>query len=359
MSMSTMPGIAGTAGLPRAPRHPYLAIAIGLAVIGPLLGPQISAAQEAHLAVIVGIGGDAKHRDRFHEWAVQLVDNAIERAGLPAANVHYLGEKPDRDTDRIDARSTRENVEATLDEVAAAARPNDKVFIVLIGHGTSNGGDARFNLPGPDLAAADFATLLVRFPTQRVVFANLATASGEFVTALSGPRRTIITATKTGRERNDAIFGGFFTEAFGGESEPDLDKDGHVSMLEAYTYARRQVAQTYENDGLLLTEHALLDDNGDGEGSHEPDPETADGAVARTLFLAPRASEAAAGVASDASPELQALYTERQVLEERIDVLRASKPDRDPARYSEELEALIIELARKGRAIREMEGRTP
>lgn len=336
-----------------------LLVALGVAWLVPMATPTPAAGQDTHLVVVVGIGGDAEHRDRFHEWAVRLVDGAQEQARLPANQVHYLGEKPDRDTERIADRSTRENIEATLGAVATAARPNDKVVIVLIGHGTSDRGSARFNLPGPDLAATDFATLLDTFPTQRLVFANLSTASGEFVAALSGPRRTIITATKTGRERNDAIFGGFFAEAFAGGTEPDLDKDGRVSMLEAYTYARRQVAQSYENDGLLLTEHALLDDNGDGEGSHEPDPDTADGAVARTLFLTPRASDATTALASDASPELQALHAERRELEERIDVLRASKPDLDPARYDEQLETMLIELARMGRSIRDLEGRTP
>lgn len=316
-------------------------------------------AEGTHLLVIVGIGGDADHRGRFHAWASRLVDAATTHGGLGPDDVYYLGERPDDDTDRIDGRSTRATVEATLAAIAAKAGRDDKIFIVLIGHGSSERDESRFNLPGPDMSAGDFAMLLTPFTTQRIVFANVASASGEFVKALSGPRRTIITATKTGRERNDTVFGEHFTAAFGDDEEPDLDKDGRVSVLEAYTYARRQVAQIYENDGLLLTEHALLDDNGDGEGSHEPDPATADGAVARTLFLAPRPGEALDQIAGDASPELRALYAERRALEERIDVLRASKAVLEPARYESELETLIVELARAGRAIREIEGRTP
>ena len=316
-------------------------------------------AEGTHLLVIVGIGGDAEHRARFHGWASRLVDAATAQVGLDPADVHYLGERPDDDPDRIDGRSTRESIEAALAAIAGRAGADDTIVIVLIGHGSAGQEESRFNLPGRDLSADEFAMLLSPFTTQRIVFANLASASGEFVKALSGSRRTIITATKTGRERNDTVFGEHFTAAFGADDEPDLDKDGRVSVLEAYTYARRQVAQTYENDGLLLTEHALLDDNGDGEGSHEPDPNEADGAVARTIFLAPRPGEATGAMTADASPELRALYDERRALEERIDVLRASKAGLEPARYASELETLIIDLARAGRAIREIEGTTP
>jgi hypothetical protein len=324
------------------------------------VAPAVAAAQDTHLVVIVGVGGDEEHRDRFHDWAVTLVDTASERFGLPADRVHYLGERVERDPDRIEARSSMDDIQATLRDIAVTAAPSDTLVIVLIGHGSSDESGPKFNVPGRDPTAFDFGVLLEGFPSQRIVFVNAATASGEFVAALSGPRRTIVTATKTGRERNDSLFGGYFVAAFGGDGDSDLDKDGRVSVLEAYTYARRQVAQAYENDGLLLTEHALLDDNGDGEGSHEPDPEEADGAIARTLFLEPRPGEdAARSVAVAGSPELQSLYAERIALEERIDMLRASRSGLDPADYDRQLETLMIDLARASRAIRELEDKTP
>ncbi len=342
------------------------AIPRGLVVMVTLLGAALlggvmpAAAQSTHLVVIVGVGGDDEHRDRFHEWAVTLVDAAANEFGLPSERIDYLGEKVERDPERIDARSSRENIEQTLARVARDAAANDTVMIVLIGHGTSSAEGPKFNVQGRDPTAFDFGVLLEGFPSQRIVFVHTGTASGEFVAALSGPRRTIVTATKTGRERNDTMFGGYFVEAFNGNDDADLDKDGRVSMLEAYTYARRQVAQLYENDGLLLTEHALLDDNGDGEGSYEPNPAEADGAIARTLFLAPRRGEAAARSAEVAgSAELQALYAERVALEARIDVLRASKATMDEAQYEQQLETLMIALARAARTIRQQEEKTP
>src|SRR5690606_33560037 len=129
------------------------------------------------------------------------------------------------------------------------------VLLVLIGHGSADGEGARINLSGPDLTAADLAGVLERFPTQAVVVANTASASGDFQEALAGRNRAVITATKSGLEGNAAVFGRFFTEAFAGEGA-DADKDGRTSVLEAFEYAQREVERFYESDGRLQTEHA-------------------------------------------------------------------------------------------------------
>ena len=320
-----------------------------------------AAAQESHLLIIAGLGGDPAYSAQFHTWATTLLDAARDRYELPDEQMTYLAEKPDRDPELIDGRSTRENVEAAITELAERARPNDKVFIVLIGHGSFTGGESRFNLPGRDLTAEDFTRLLNQLRSQRVTFANTSSASGGFIEALSGRDRVIVTATKTGGERNEAVFGGFFVEALagGGEAdvndEADLNKDGQVSILEAFNYARREVARTYESDGRLLTEHAILDDNGDGEGSAEPDLQTADGGLARTLFLAAGPIRRAAAAAAGSDPALRALYDERQALEERLEALKLLKDGMDLARYEQELETLLVALALKSRAIRETE----
>jgi hypothetical protein len=234
--------------------------------------------------------------------------------------------------------------------LAAQARPGDGVFIVLIGHGSSATGEARFNLPGPDLAAADFARLVGRFGAQQVVFVNTASASGGFVAALSGKYRTVITATRTDGERNQTRYGEFFAEALA-TGDADMDKDGRVSMLEAFTWARRRVVESYERDGQLLTEHAVLDDDGDGKGSDAPGQPGGDGAIARTLFLSAGGSQPAPG--ADADPEIRALAERRQALEERIAALKASKDKMDPDAYAGELERLLIDLARANAAIKE------
>ncbi len=303
----------------------------------------------SHVVVIVGLGGDHDNAERFHAWAVRVVDAARGRYGVPRSQVVYLGDDPARDPDRITGRATRDGIMRTLTDLGARARPGDRVLIVLIGHGAAaTPGAARFNIPGPDLSAADFGRLLDRLAGQSVTLVNTASASGGFLAALSGPGRTIITATRTEGERNQTRFGEYFAEALDSD-EADQDKDGRISMLEAFAFAKARVAASYERDGQLLTEHAMLDDNGDGKGSDVPGQPGTDGALARTQFLS-------AGSSLDppsSDPELRALLDQRRTLEQRLAALKEAKDTMDASQYQRDLEALVVELARVGRAIRE------
>ena len=324
---------------------------LALALFAALGSARAAAAQPgSFLLVIVGLGGDLENADRFHQWASTIVDAARGRYGLPAENVIYLGEDPARDPKRISGRSTREAIAAAVDRLARAARPGDTVFFVLIGHGASATGGAHFNLPGPDLTAAEYASLLSRFAAQTVVFVNTASSSGGFVQALSGKNRVIITATTTDGERNQTRFGEYFAEAFTADGA-DGDKDGRVSVLEAFNWAHTRVADSYKRDGQLLTEHAVLDDNGDGKGTAAPGQLGGDGALARTLFVS--AASAARAVPDQADPELRALVAQRDALEARIAALKAAKDKTDPTKYEADLEGLLIDLARVNRSIRE------
>lgn len=327
-------------------RSLLLTVVAGLALASP-------AAAQTHLIVISGLGGDPGHSRTFHEWAVSLITAARERWGVPGSNIAYLAERVERDPAQIHARSTWENVRVAVQETAARAGPDDRVFVVLIGHGSEAGGQAKINLPGPDPTAADFAAALEALTTQRVVFVNTASASGGFVPALAGDGRVVITATRSGRERNATTFARYFVEAYAADGA-DVDKDERVSVLEAFNYARREVERLYESENRLLTEHALLDDDGDGEGSGEPGPESSDGALAASLFLdAGRAVRALAGTGAD--PELAELYRQRQALEDAVADLRSRKDELDPAEYDAELERLLLELALKNREIRGLE----
>jgi hypothetical protein len=205
------------------------------------------------------------------------------------------------------------------------------------------------------MSASDFAEALSAFPTQSIVLVNSASASGPFVAVLSGANRIVVTATKSGSERNETLFARYFVEAFAADGA-DVDKDERVSVLEAYNYARREVTRYYEERGILLTEHALLDDNGDGVGSGEPDPEASDGAMARTLYLVGLPAAVAGDVPAD--PELAALYSEKQQLEEEIAALRQRKDEMDAVAYEQQLEELLVELTLTTRAIRELEEKT-
>ena len=314
-------------------------------------------AQETHLLVVTGLGGDATYTAQFHEWASTLVEAATVRYELPPENVTYLGEEPDLDPAMIADRSTRENIELAVKAIAERVEPRDHVVVVLFGHGSFTD-VARINLPRRDLTAEEFSTLMEVFTDQHVTFVNTASASGPFIEKLSGAGRTVMTATKTGRERNASVFGEFFVEAFAdGEEAADQNRDRRVSMLEAFVYARANVVQRYEAEGLLATEHAMLDDNGDGEGSDDPNPLTGDGAdglVARTMFLM-TGKGLRADMAFPDDPELQALYKERAGLEARVDELRRIRGGAEPEQYQQELERLMIDLALKSREIRTME----
>ncbi len=322
--------------------------AVAALTTAALLPPNL-AAQNTHILLISGLGGAPEYTERFHGWLSRFADAATEKYGVPAERITYLGERTELDPTRIRARSTAENVRAAFAEIGAAMAPADDLVVLLAGHGTFGNNQARFNVPGPDLSPEDLDEMLDGLGARRITFVNTATASGPFIAALSAPNRAIITATRSGRERNLTRFGLHFVDAFADEGA-DVDKDARVSMLEAFGYALREVEREYEGENLLLTEHAVLDDNGDGEGSREPtDDPAGDGALAGTVFLG-SVGGAAGGEA--VAPELRALYEEKAAIEARIAELRRVKAQLPVERYEDELEGLLVELALKNREIR-------
>jgi hypothetical protein len=321
---------------------------LGLTLAALLPGPL---AAQTYLVVVSGIGGEPVYQERFQTWGSALVSAARDRLRVADDRILHLAEDPARDP-RIDGRSTKANLVAALDTLAIRMEAAARLVVVLVGHGSTSGGTPKLNLPGPDLTAAELAVLLDRFPSQEIVVLNFSSASGGWIAALSGERRIVVTATRSATERFESLFGGYFIEALTSDGA-DLDKDGRVSLLEAFEYARQEVERVYEQQNRLLTEHALLDDDGDGAGAHEPDPATGDGGRAGAWFLADASSTAARPVSDD--PELAALYADQARLEDALATLRARKDAMDPAVYQAELERLLIELARTGRAIRERE----
>ena len=331
-----------------ATRRGRRSVLLVLAVVACALGcASAASAQNAHVAVIVGIPGDPEYRELYGKWAAALVDAATGPFGLPRQQVQYLTDRPDDDSARATGRSTREGVLEAFGKLSAAG-VDDLVLVVLIGHGTFDGKVAKFNLPGPDMTAADFDPLLNRLASRRIVFVNTSSASGPFIEVLGGPGRTIVTATRTGREQFATIFGGYFVDALTSEVA-DADKNGRVSVLEAFEYARREVEVAYKRQGILLTEHALLDDAGDRKGKGEPAADTKQGRVAGLLTLGSLGG--AAAVPED--PALRALHEERRALERRVESLRLMKDGMDPQRYARDLEEALTALALKSRQLRE------
>jgi hypothetical protein len=304
-----------------------------------------ASAQATHLAVVVGLAGEPEHAELFQRWAGTLVDAAGK---LGVEDVVYLAEKPEVDAKRVTGKSTREEVVKVFDKLATAGE-DDIVFIVLIGHGSFDGKVAKFNLPGPDLTPADFEPLMKKLKSRHVVFVNTASASGPFMEALAGPGRTIVTATRTGAERFATLFGGYFVDALAG-MDADTDKNRRISVLEAFTYATREVATAYQREGIMSTEHALLNDSG-GEGISNPAADGKQGKVAAVLSL----GSIAASDPLPADPKLRAIHLERRDLERRIEALKLLKGSMPADRYEGELEKLATELALKTRQIRDLE----
>ncbi len=299
---------------------------------------------KAFLLIVVGLAGDPEHGELFTKWGTALAESSAK-----------VGVTPDRLIHLADKKATREEVTSALATFAAAAGADDVVYVVLFGHGTFDGTTARYNLTGPDMTPADFNNALRKLPTRNIVFVNTASASAPFVEALSGPGRTVITATRTGAQQFATLFGGYFVEAFS-TAGADGDKNGRLSMLEAFEYARAEVARAYKEQGLLPTEQALLDDNGDKTGSQTASVSSADGKLAASMSLGSVAD--AAPLPED--PKLRALYLERRDLERRVESLRLLKDGMPPAKYASELERLVTDLALKTREIRSIEGdRTP
>jgi hypothetical protein len=295
-------------------------------------------AQDTHLLVVAGVGGDEDHVKAFNKYALAIMD-AAKKHGLADANIIYLGENPEQSGGRMKARATRDNVTKAFIDLAASAKAIDDLFIILIGHGSFDGRQAAFNLPGPDLTADDYKTLLAKFPTQKIVFVNTASSSGAFIQALAGPARTIVAATRTGGERNETRFAQYFVEAFDTDAA-DRDRNGRISVQEAFDYAAGKVKSAYEQEGHIMTEHATLEDSSKG-------------LLATTQFLAPERSRTAAAQAAD--PALRALLEQRDALERQVAELRLRKDALDPKQYDEQLEKLLTDLALKTRAIRDFE----
>jgi hypothetical protein len=284
------------------------------------------------LIVVVGAPGTPEYAGRFAGWAERW-KQAASRADARVTLVGLEAGPPDRQ--RLADLLGQE-----------AARSDGELWLVLLGHGTFDGRTAKFNLRGSDVSADELAKWLAPIHRPLVVI-DAASASGPFVKALSGPDRVIVTATRSGREQNATRFGGFLADAVA-DPLADLDKDGQTSLLEAFLVAAKRVEASYTEAGLLATEHALLDDNGDGlgtgagiyQGLHPGKPDGSapvDGRRAHQLHLVPSDPEKAM------APDLR---RRRDQLELQVFQLHDARGKVSEDEYYRRMEPLVLELAR-------------
>jgi hypothetical protein len=308
---------------------------------------------QTRVVIVSGLGGEPRYSREFAAEAEGLAAALHERFGVADSNISWFGEDSVGRSPRFRGPSTKANIEKAIMGIAARAAPSSQFVLVLIGHGAGEGPETRISIPGPDLDAKDFARLLAAFPTQRVALINLTSASGDMIPTVAGANRVIITAAKTAYERNESHFGEYFVQAFAKDGA-DTDKDGRVSLLEAFRYAALETKRFYEKASLLQTEHAQLADDGAKEGSGEPTGRTGDGALARRFFVD---GGRVATLAAASDPRLAALYAEEFALQEQIEQLKSKKAQMTADAYDAALEPLLISLARKAREIRGLEGR--
>lgn len=299
------------------------------------------AADPNKFAVILsGASGDEEFAKRFKGWTTELRRALVERFGFDEAQVTVLTESPEGRA----VRATAEEVRRVFQTLRASAGPESTVFVFLIGHGTFDGRQAKFSLVGPDIAANEYAELLSNLQSRRVVVFNMASASGEFIKPLSGRGRVVVTATRSGQEQNATRFPEHFIAALVSR-DADADQNGRVSVLEAFDYASRLTAEQYKRAGRLATEHALLDDSGDGVGHAAA--EGGDGALARNTYLDSLSTEQAA-----ANAETGRLLRERERLEVEVEQLKARKGLLAEPEYEAELERIFVSLAKVNRSIK-------
>lgn len=287
---------------------------------------------QTQLVIVSGLGGDPKYTLAFGQLSGALAKAASERAGLPDSAITWLGENGSPRSPWYRGVSTRENLERVFQRLSSGS--NAPVIVILIGHGSGEGTETRVSLPGPDMTAADFARALARFGARPVAFLNLASASGDMLGLLAAPGRVVMTATKSAFERNESQFARFFVDALALDGA-DTDKDGRVSLLEAFKFAEAETKRFYENDSRLATEHAQIAD---------------EGMLAGRFFLSSGASGA-----GPASGRLAELYRERDAIDQQIQALKARKVSMAADAYDAALEKLLLDLAQKSREIRDLE----
>jgi hypothetical protein len=266
---------------------------------------------------VSGLGGEADYTERFNMWA-RDIDASLRKAGGDS-NIALL-EAP-----------TREKIRAEMARLASQAKPADSVVVMLIGHGTFDGVEYKFNVPGPDITAQELASLLDRIPAARQCVAVMTSSSGGAIESLRKPGRVVVAATKSGTEKNATVFARYWAEALR-DPAADSDKSESISALEAFLYAQHKTKQSFDAQQRLATEHAVLEDPG--------------GLAASFLLVRLGANAAAAN-----DPAKRPLLDRKEALEQAIDKLKFEKAALPADEYKKRLAALLVELARVQEAI--------
>jgi hypothetical protein len=304
--------------------------------------PASAPAGDPRWAVIVsGASGGAAYAEQMARWRRDISAGLTARFGFAADRIIELVDETARATGTA---ATAENVRKTFTTLRGRMGKDDLALVVLLGHGTYDGDQAKFNLVGPDLTAGDWAVMLGTLPG-RVVVVNTTESSAPFIEALAAKGRVVITATDSGAQKYATVFPEYFAKTLN-DPGADLDKNGKTSIWEVFAAASGAVARHYTERAQLTTERAVLSDTGEKVGV-QASATGPQGTLSRSLFLDRDV------VAENASPEVQALIARRRALETEAEAHIQTKAAADPAAWAAEFERLMIELARVSREIRQ------
>jgi hypothetical protein len=282
---------------------------------------------ETYYVIVAGLGGEPDYEQRFTSAAKDL--DRIFRAGGASNHVYTLA----------GTQATAEKFRETVTAVEREAKASDDFALMLIGHGSFDGVEYKFNLVGPDLTAREIADLCDRIPSRRQLIVNTSSSSGGAMQVFERPGRAVIAATKSGTEKNATVFVRYWVEAFQDPSA-DTDKSDSVSAMEAFNYATKKTAAFYEAEKRLATEHAVFNDVGHGEAVRQA-------VLGQGLLLSSftllrfGASQLAAN-----DPARRALLQKKEDLEQKVDALKYQKAAMDPADYKKQLTDAFVELAK-------------
>jgi hypothetical protein len=281
-----------------------------------------------YYVTVAGLGGEPDYEQRFTETAKEL-DRTFRAAN--GAHVYTL----------TGAQSTKAKLSETLAGIAREAKADDDLVVTLIGHGSYDGVEYKFNLAGPDVSATELATMLDRVPCKRQLVVDTSSSSGGAVVTLERPGRGVIAATKSGTEKNATVFARYWAEALE-DPTADVDKSDSISAMEALTYADRKTATFYESQKRLATEHAVFEDTGHGEAVRVSAAEGREGALLGTFTVV----RIGAAQAAMNDPAKRDLMLKKEELEQKIDALKYQKAAMEPGEYKKELTDALLQLAK-------------
>jgi len=280
-----------------------------------------------YYVTVAGLGGEPDYEQRFSSMASDL-DKLLKASGAESHVFTLSG-----------SNATLAHLNETMATIAKQAKPEDDLVVVLIGHGSYDGVEYKFNIPGPDVSATQLAALCDAVPAKRQLIVNTTSASGGSVAALEKPGRGVVAATKSGTEKNATVFARYWVEALH-DPEADLDKNEAISAMEAFQYADRKTASFYESLKRLATEHPVFEDTGKGE----PTRTAANGEGSFLSNFAVLRIGNNQRAAND--PAKRDLLAKKEEIESQIDKLKYEKAAMPPQEYQRALTAALLELAR-------------